>query len=55
MDLQSIERLPILKDALLLAGGLRFASVMDSMTSTARACAKVCPFVLLKRSGTVSA
>ena len=30
MDLQSIERLPILKDALLLAGGLRFASVMDS-------------------------
>ncbi len=30
MDLQSIERLPILKDALLLEGGLRFASVMDS-------------------------
>ena len=30
MDLQSIERLPILKDALLIAGGLRFASVTDS-------------------------
>ena len=30
MDLQSIERLPILKDALLIAGGLRFAAVVDS-------------------------
>ena len=30
MDLQSIERLPILKDALMIPGGLRFASVEDS-------------------------
>lgn len=30
MDLRSIERLPILKDALLIAGGLRFASISDS-------------------------
>lgn len=30
MDLHSIERLPILKDALLMAGGIRFASVADS-------------------------
>ena len=31
MDLQSIERLPVLKDALSVDGGLRFASVPDSM------------------------
>ena len=31
MDLRGIEKLPILKDALLIAGGLRFASVPDSM------------------------
>ena len=30
MDLRGIEKLPILKDALLIAGGLRFASVPDS-------------------------
>ena len=30
MDLRSIERLPILKDALVIAGGLRFASIPDS-------------------------
>ena len=31
MDLQSIERLPVLKDALSVDGGLRFANVPDSM------------------------
>ena len=30
MDLRSIERLPILRDALLIAGGLRFASIPES-------------------------
>ena len=30
MDLRSIERLPVLKVALLIAGGLRFASIPDS-------------------------
>ena len=31
MDLQSIERLPVLRDALSVEGGLRFANVPDSM------------------------
>ena len=30
MDLQSIEKLPVLKDALQIVGGLRFASIQDS-------------------------